>query len=218
MKFKYPTLQVALDFTDLSRAFHIASIAWKYGVTWLEIGTPLIKSKGVDVIRIFREKFRDAVLIADMKCMDAGDVEVSLAANVGADIITVLGVAHNSTLLEALDSARAHDVMVMVDLINVPNPLKRALEVEKLGAHFICLHTGVDVQRRIGVTVMDEFLDVLSRVKALIKLPIAVAGGINLSNVKMMIDMGADILIVGSSITRADNPEVMVRRFLNLIK
>jgi len=217
LKFKYPTLQVALDFIDISDALHIASIAWRNGVTWLEIGTPLIKSKGVDVIRVFRERFRDAVLIADMKCIDAGGVEVSLAADAGADIVTVLGVAHDSTILEALDSASQRDVKIMIDLINVSNPIERAQEIERLGVDFICLHTGVDVQKRRGLTVMEELLSILLKVKRSIRIPVAVAGGINLSNAKMMIDAGAQILIIGSAITKSDNPEFIVRKFMELI-
>lgn len=217
MRFKYPAIQVALDFVDLDLALRIASIAWRYGVTWLEIGTPLIKSMGVEAVRFFRKSFPSAVLIADMKCMDAGGVEASLAAEAGADIITVLGVAHDSTILEALASASRQDVKVMVDLINVLDPVERALEVERLGVHFICLHTGIDVQKHMGVTVIDEFLSVLSRIKRLVGIPVAVAGGINLSNIRMMVDAGAQILIVGSAITKSDNPGLIVRRLMKLI-
>lgn len=217
MHFKYPVLQVALDFTDLDVALKVADIAWEGGVTWLEIGTPLIKCEGVKVIRIFRERFSEDVLIADMKCMDAGDIEVSLAANAGADIVTVLGVAHNTTIIQALRSAKKLDVMIMVDLINISNPVRRAMEVERLGAHFVCLHTGIDVQRCKSSTVAEEFLDALIKLKALIKLPVAVAGGVNLFNARRMIDAGAQILIVGSAITKSDNPKFMVKKFLELL-
>ena len=46
-----PVLQVALDFLELSRALKAAREAWKGGATWIEAGTPLIKSEGLEAIR-----------------------------------------------------------------------------------------------------------------------------------------------------------------------
>jgi 3-hexulose-6-phosphate synthase/6-phospho-3-hexuloisomerase len=45
------TLQVALDFLDLERALRLADLAVPQGVDWIEAGTPLIKSEGLDAVR-----------------------------------------------------------------------------------------------------------------------------------------------------------------------
>ena len=50
-------LQVALDFVDLDRALKCAAEAVAGGADWLEAGTPLIKSEGLDAVRALREKF-----------------------------------------------------------------------------------------------------------------------------------------------------------------
>ena len=71
-----PVLQVALDFVDLSRAMKCAEESVKGGVDWLEAGTPLIKSEGLNAVRKLRERFPDKTIIADMKIMDAGRTEV----------------------------------------------------------------------------------------------------------------------------------------------
>ena len=42
-----PVLQLALDFVDLPRALQVAEEAVAGGVDWLEAGTPLIKSEGL---------------------------------------------------------------------------------------------------------------------------------------------------------------------------
>ena len=44
-------LQLALDFVDLHRAVRVAEKAVPAGVDWVEAGTPLIKSEGLDAVR-----------------------------------------------------------------------------------------------------------------------------------------------------------------------
>ena len=51
-----PILQLALDFLNLKRALKVAEEATKGGVDWLEVGTPLIKSEGLEAIRQLRKK------------------------------------------------------------------------------------------------------------------------------------------------------------------
>ena len=46
-----PKLQLALDFVDLHRALLVADAAVPAGVDWIEAGTPLIKSEGLDAVR-----------------------------------------------------------------------------------------------------------------------------------------------------------------------
>jgi hypothetical protein len=69
-------LQVALDFVDLHRAVKVAEEAIEGGADWLEIGTPLIKSEGMNAIRHLRKVFPGVTLLADMKTMDAGRAEM----------------------------------------------------------------------------------------------------------------------------------------------
>ncbi|MCI4317798.1 MAG: bifunctional hexulose-6-phosphate synthase/ribonuclease regulator, partial [Thermoplasmata archaeon] len=48
MRLERPVLQVALDFENLSRALPAAREAVEGGADWVEAGTPLIKSEGLD--------------------------------------------------------------------------------------------------------------------------------------------------------------------------
>jgi 3-hexulose-6-phosphate synthase/6-phospho-3-hexuloisomerase len=82
-------LQVALDFVDLDRALNVAQEAIAGGADWLEAGTPLIKSEGLDAVRALRQKFPDCTIVADMKIMDAGRIELEAAAKAGANIVDV---------------------------------------------------------------------------------------------------------------------------------
>ena len=86
-----PVLQLALDFVDLPRALQVAEEAVAGGADWLEAGTPLIKSEGLQAVRELKARWPDHVVVADMKTMDAGRAEVECAAKAGAQVVGVLG-------------------------------------------------------------------------------------------------------------------------------
>jgi 3-hexulose-6-phosphate synthase/6-phospho-3-hexuloisomerase len=195
-----PVLQVALDLLNAERALAIAKDAVKGGADWLEAGTPLIKSEGMDIIRQLREQFPEKILVADMKTMDTGALETEMAAKAGADIICLLAASDDSTILDAVKSARKYGAKIMVDLIGVPDTVARAKDLEKLGANYLCIHVGIDEQMH-----GKNPRKVLSSLVKQTNLPIAVAGGLNSETVADIISIGASIIIVGGAITKAKN-------------
>ena len=58
-----PVLQVALDLENLKRAVQIAKEAVKGGADWVEAGTPLIKSEGMNAVRELRRVFPSMLLL-----------------------------------------------------------------------------------------------------------------------------------------------------------
>ena len=194
-----PVLQVALDLMQLNRAVAIAHEAVDGGADWIEVGTPLIKSDGAEAVRVIRREFPERKIIADTKTMDVGGLEVEMMAKAGADIVTVLGLADDSTITEAVSAGRKYGAEVMVDMINVADRVSRAKAVEKLGASYICLHMGIDSQMR-GEGQPHE---ILKRVVQETSVPIAVAGGITVETASEYVDMGASIVIVGGAIIKA---------------
>ncbi len=206
MAFKKPVIQVALDFVDMSRVLKLLDETVAGGVDWIEIGTPLVKSEGLSIIRTLKKKFPDHTFLADMKTMDAGALEVEIAAKAGADIVIILGVADDSTIREAVEAGKRYGAKIMVDLINSDDMITRSVELEKLGADYICVHVGIDQQMR-G---MDP-LDVLKKVVEVVHLPVAVAGGINSETAAKCVTSGASIVIVGGAITKAENAEESTR-------
>jgi 3-hexulose-6-phosphate synthase/6-phospho-3-hexuloisomerase len=193
-----PILQVALDLLNQDRALTIAKDTVNGGADWIEAGTPLIKSEGMEIIRKLKETFPENTLVADMKTMDTGAFETEMAAKAGADVVCVLAVADDSTIIEALKSARKYGAKLMVDLIGVKDEVKRAKELEKLGINYLCIHVGIDEQM-IGKTPLETL-------KSLVKksnIPVAVAGGINSETAGDIVKAGASIVIVGGAITKA---------------
>ncbi|MEM4389051.1 MAG: 3-hexulose-6-phosphate synthase [Candidatus Micrarchaeia archaeon] len=190
-------LQLALDFVEAGRAITVARKAAPF-VDIIEAGTPLIKSAGIGIVRRLRKLFPGKEIAADLKIMDVGGIETEMAAEAGADIVTVCAAADNATIREAVKAGRRYGAKVSADLIGVANPAKRAKECEALGVSIIEVHTGIDQQMR-GMTPFGTLRKVLGAVSV----PVAVAGGLNAESAREAAALGAGIVIVGGSITKA---------------
>lgn len=195
-----PILQVALDFIDLIRALKLAEEAVDGGADWLEAGTPLIKSVGLDCVRELRKAFPRHTIVADMKTMDVGRIEVESAAKAGANIIVVLGAASDSTIRECIEAGGQYGAKIMVDLLQVPEWLKRAKEIEQMGADYLGLHISIDEQMQGKIS-----FEKVSQVAQQVNIPVAVAGGIHSENAWQAVEAGATIVIVGGAITKSQD-------------
>ena len=198
-------LQVALDFTGLGEAFQVALEVPRTGRVILEAGTPLIKSVGLDSVRVLRALPGEHLVAADMKTMDTGALEARLAAGAGADATTVLAAAPRETIQEAVKAAEEAGIAVYADLIGTGDPVGVAERLSGLGVHVALLHIGIDVQRRLGITAA-QVPELVSRVAAAFKGPVAVAGGIKPSEAGALARAGASIVIIGGAITKSSDP------------
>ncbi len=206
MRLERPVLQVALDFENLSRALVAAQEAVEGGADWVEAGTPLIKSEGLDAVRQLKTAFPGHRIVADMKVMDTGAFEVEIAAKAGADVVTVLGTADDDTIADAVRGGEKYGAEVVVDLLNVADPVGRAKRAAELGAAAVCWHVGIDMQMQ-GRTPFE----VLERLAKESTVPVAVAGGLNSESVAAATRAGARILIVGGAITKSPDIRTATR-------
>lgn len=196
---KEVVLQVALDLLNEHRALSIAKESVKGDKNcWLEAGTPLIKSEGMEIVRKLKQTFSDRTIVADMKIMDTGALEVEMATKAGADVVCVLAASDNSTIDDAMKSARKYGSKIMADLIGVKDKITRAKELEKLGVDFLCVHIGIDEQM-----VGRKPVEILKSIVKKTEIPVAVAGGINSETASDVVKAGASIVIVGGAITKA---------------
>lgn len=171
---------------------------------WIEAGTPLIKSEGMDAVRKLKAAFPNNIILADMKTIDTGAMEIEMAAKAGADIIILLGSADNSTIFDAVRAARKYGVKLMADLISVEDPAKRAAELTEAGIDFLNIHVGID-QQMVG----EDPLSILEKLK--VNIPIAVAGGLDAESAAKAVLSGANIIIVGGNIVRSSNVTASAR-------
>ena len=213
MRLERPVLQVALDFENLSRAIPAAREAVEGGADWVEAGTPLVKSEGLDAVRELKKTFPDHRIVADLKVMDTGAFEVEIAAKAGADIVTVLGAADDDTIAEAVRGGELYGAEVMVDLLGATDPVARAKRVAELGAAAVCWHVGIDMQMA-GKTPFA----VLGELAKECPIPVAVAGGLTSETVAEAVRAGARILIVGGAITKSPQIVEATQRIVEAIR
>lgn len=192
-------IQFAIDTLTTEAALDLAAKAAP-SVDVLELGTPLIKSAGLSVITAMKEAHPDKTVFADLKTMDAGQLEADIAFAAGADLVTVLGVAGDSTIRGAVAAAEQHGKGVVVDLIGVDDKAARAREVVALGAQFVEVHAGLDEQAEEGFT----FSTLLEAGEAS-GVPFSIAGGVNASSIAAVQASGAIIAVAGSAIYSADD-------------
>ena len=208
-----PMLQIALDEVNLDRALQYAREAVAGGVDWVEAGTPLIKSCGLDAVRALKKEFPGKTIVADMKTMDTGAFETEVAAKAGADVIGILGAASDATFREAVKAARKYGAKVYMDLISVPDKVARARQAQELGCDYVCLHMGVDEQ--MGG---QSPLRTLSDVAKAVDIPVMVAGGLNSETVGDCVKAGASVLIVGGALTKAQDIQAEARKLAKAIR
>jgi 3-hexulose-6-phosphate synthase/6-phospho-3-hexuloisomerase len=197
-KSKYPLLHVALDLMNLHRALQIALEAAEGGADWVEAGTPLIKSEGMEAVRALRKALPGQKIVADMKTLDVGAFEVEMAAKAGAGIVIIMGISDDDTIRESVRAGKKYGVEIMVDLLGCSDKAARARQLEAFGVDYLCVHVGIDEQMAGG-----KPFDTVNAVSAASGLPVAAAGGINSETAAQAVGSGASIIIVGGAITKA---------------
>ena len=205
--------QMALDSLDFDATVALATKVAPH-VDILEIGTPCIKHNGIDMLKTLRAKFPNNKILVDLKTMDAGFYEAEPFYKAGADICTVLGTADIGTIKGVIDVANKYGKMAQVDLINVVDKKARTLEVVKLGAHIIGVHTGLD-QQAAGQTPFND-LAMVTGLKTGAK--VSVAGGVKAATVKQVVDAGADIVVAGAAIYGAADPAASAKEITGLAR
>ncbi|MDW4192174.1 3-hexulose-6-phosphate synthase, partial [Staphylococcus saprophyticus] len=194
-------LQLAIDLLNKEEATILANKVKDY-VDIVEIGTPIVINEGLPAVQHLNDNIEDVKVLADLKIMDAADYEVSQAIKFGADIVTILGVAEDASIKAAVDEAHKHGKQLLVDMIAVQDLEKRAKDLDDLGADYIAVHTGYDLQAE-GQSPLES----LRKVKSVISnSKVAVAGGIKPDTIKDIVAEDPDLIIVGGGIANADNP------------
>jgi bifunctional enzyme Fae/Hps len=210
-----PYLQIALDYPDLEATKRIISQLPKSDRIIIEAGTPLIKRYGTKVINDLREVAKDLFIIADLKTLDVGKVEVDLAYDETADAVVAAGLAPIETLNSFVEEAKRLSIYAIIDMMNVEDPVKK-LRDEKLKEFpdVVILHRGIDQEtgKSLGLERIQELRETFKDKKFLV----AVAGGIIPETAKEVLEHKADIIIVGRYITQSKDIERSVRDFLLL--
>lgn len=208
-----PYLQISLDIPDLEKTKRIIAQIPRSDRIILEAGTPLIKRYGTKVISDLREVAKDIFIIADLKTLDVGKVEVDIAYEETADGVIAAGLAPKETLDAFIYEAKRLGIYAAIDMLNVENPIEKLKTLKEL-PDIIIIHRGID--QETGKTIGLELIQELKKTFEGKKFLVAVAGGIIPETAKEALEKGADIIIVGRYITQSKDIERAVREFLEL--
>ncbi|RZN67686.1 MAG: bifunctional 5,6,7,8-tetrahydromethanopterin hydro-lyase/3-hexulose-6-phosphate synthase [Candidatus Methanolliviera hydrocarbonicum] len=208
-----PYLQVALDLTDIDKALSVVSQLPDSDHLILEAGTPLIKRYGIDVVNRLRENKPGIFIVADLKTLDTGNLEVRMTADASADAVVISGLAPVSTIEKSIKEAKKTGIYSVIDMLNVKDPLG-VLKSLSMNPDVVEIHRAIDNESSekerwdLIEKIKKEFSDIL----------VGVAGGIRPENCQEALESGADILIAGRAITAAKDVEGAARKFLKMFK
>ena len=195
-----PVVQISLDLTNIDEALETADMAMRAGVDWLEAGTPLILAEGLHGVRKLREAFPDTPIVADLKTMDGGYLEVEMMAKAGATHVVVMARAHEETVKCVVDAGRDFGVKVMGDNMISPDMIEGARWLENLGCDFIIHHIGYDERRGIAARGerMPSPIDQLREVVDAVSVPVQAVGGLSLEQAIRCPEYGAPMVVIGA--------------------
>ena len=198
-------LQIAVDIADTMRILEIGDQIHDV-IDIFEVGTPVIMKEGAAPIRALKQKYPDLTVLADSKIMDGGALEAGDLCEAGADIITVLAVSDDTTISEVIETAHQFGRKVLVDLMCIQDIPKRSREVEAMGADYVCVHTGTDMQKR-GRTPLGDLREIVS---AIDPSKAAVAGGVKMETLDSYKALKPGIVIAGSALYNAPDIRLAV--------
>ena len=197
-----PYLQVALDLDNFNDVERIINSLPDRERILLEAGTPLIKKFGVGVISKIRELRQDAFIIADLKTLDVGRVEVKIAADETADAVAISGLGTIESIEKAIHEAMKQGIYSILDMMNVENFVEK-LQSLQYKPDIVLLHRNVDLEtaakeRGEAEAEVTEWGNIKQIKEILGKNGlVAVAGGITPDKVDKALTSGASIIIVG---------------------
>lgn len=198
-----PVVQISLDLTHIDEALETAAMALRAGVDWLEAGTPLILAEGLHCVRRLREQFPDTPVVADLKTMDGGYLEVEMMAKAGATHVVVMARAHEETIRCVVEAGRDFGVKVMGDNLACPDMIAGAKRLEDLGCDYIIHHIGYDERRGIAARGerMPSPLDQLAEIVEAVDVPVQAVGGLSLEKAIQCPAYGAPMVVLGAPLT-----------------
>jgi bifunctional enzyme Fae/Hps len=225
-----PYIQVALDHPEISSQIKVVQDLPKSDRILIEIGTPFLKKYGVEAIKQIREIAEDKFIVADLKTLDVGKLEVDFAFDATADAVVASGLASPSSLDKFILEAHRLGIYAFVDTMEVDDPVKKLSQLKQI-PDVVILHRAIDVEQGSGSQSPDVAQKArwatIPKIKELFKdqklasgrdrVLVAVAGGVEPETAKYAIEMGADILIIGRYITSSKDIKNAMRKFLNIL-
>ena len=230
------SFQISVDVATLKQGLGVAGAALAGGVDIVEMGTPLLKNEGVsNVVPAFRQRFPEALLLADMKTMDGGAFEARAVYSGGGNIVDFLALAGVDTakaICAVRDEYRRADSelsrLAFADIL-VPHqgPAAQAVEVAlrmlEAGVDAVGIHLQADARRADPTLIERHYLDDIAR--AIFErvggaAPVQVVGGLTVAQAKSLAQAGLRAFVISGNLgqpdgrARYDLPSDQIQRYV----
>jgi 3-hexulose-6-phosphate synthase len=200
-------IQLALDRMEIKEAVDLTKKV-EDSIDWIEVGTSLIKEFGMKSVREMKQHFPSKTIVADIKTIDNARYEFEMCFEAGADVATVMGVSPLVTIDTCMEVAKRYNKTVMIDLLNTTQEQKEQLMKYKEAV--FCEHVSKDQQEELGAANHGSTENSLYTPD----MKIAAAGGITLDSLDLLRKtLNPEIVIIGSAITKAENPAEAAAKF-----
>ena len=162
-------------------------------------------------------------IVADLKTMDGAGLEAEMMFKAGANMVVVMGQAHDASIIEQVQMARQFEGKVMWDVMLCPDKPGRARRAQELGVDYIIVHTGFDERNMIpGLSPLDDLPAVLDAVD----IPVQAVGGLTIEQAIQTLALGAQIVVFGAPLVisgtefKAADPdfEPLIRNIVEQVK
>ncbi len=211
-----PWIQVSIDTQSIAAGKDHIDHAIAIDAEWVEAGTPLLTFEGITSISAVKEAVGDRTVVADFKAMDGVAQYFETAAELGAEVATVMAVATRASVRRAISTAHQVGMKVQVDLLNTPVRMigETVRELANEGADYFLLHLAID--------------ELLSNPQAdpLAGLDEAVAGSsvpvgpvvFDSEQGRQAVDRGASYVVIGYPILTDPRPREKLTAFADAIR
>ena len=188
----------------------------------VEIGYPQVVTFGLGLIEELRAAHPDLCLCVDAKVFHGGTGVTTRCFEAGANIVTCLSAAPNPVIEKMVAKAKNYGGQIMCDMSAPARSLaQRTAEVDALGVDYVAVHTGylpeydydLDTHRR-WFTPKVQPLDLAKVAKRNLRnAKLALNTSINESNIRDVIALKPEVIMIGRAILDADDRVAAAERF-----
>jgi 3-hexulose-6-phosphate synthase len=203
-------LQISYNLTNLTTALELAQQTAEYADI-LGVGALLIFKEGIKAIKLFKTTFPNKEISAEIALSEKANETVGLFANAGASYVSVLAGAYHRTIKKAVEACKTHDIKLSLDLLDAHSAGQSAMDAKAMGVSTLILHRTPSSDEPIDI--FNEWQNVRDNTM----LPVFITGKIDRANIQQIIDLKPQGIIIGTAITKADDPVQEAKYFKSLL-
>ena len=205
-------LQIAFDVLDLDKCLDIAKSVENYAHSF-EIRSSLLLKYGVHIIEQFRSTFPDKELFVETQIVSHAQDIVPMCIKAGADWVSVMAGTTQQIIHGVSTLASQKKKWVTLDLLDANSIGQAAMDAKRLGVDALLYHNIYDNQDEASFA-MEEWDDLRGNTN----LPIYITSNIDRNNIKFIIALRPDVIVIGKTITQTKNPAEEAEFYFNAIQ